>query len=201
MKNMLTRDDFELILSRLKEHPNPKYHLEQYSITPGVATRILFLAKDDIENKVVYDLGCGTGRFAIGAALLGAKVVYGVDIDKEAIDAAKENAKIIENYTHYPIVKKCKWVTKDIKKLKAEADTVIQFPPFTLDKMFFEKALEIGKNVYSIQRATPETEKKLKKICRKFKAKIVKTEKFPYHIPWREGSKSGYVILLVVAKK
>ena len=41
--------------------------------------------KGDIEGKVVCDLGSGTGVLAIGASLLGAASVKGVEIDEKAV--------------------------------------------------------------------------------------------------------------------
>jgi putative methylase len=201
MKKGLREYELGVILSNLKEHPSPKYFLEQYSITPGIAASILFLAKKDIKNKIVFDLGCGTGRFAIGAALLGAKEVYGIDIDQHALDVALMNAKIVENDTGVPVTKICRWMRSDVESISLSCDTVIQFPPFGNDKLFFKKALEIGKNVYSLHRATEKTRAEVEKICKNANAKIIKTKEFPYYIPWEEGGKIGRKILLVVAKK
>lgn len=44
------------------------------------------------KTDILYDLGCGDGRIAIGAAKLGAHAV-GIDINPERIKEAKENAK------------------------------------------------------------------------------------------------------------
>jgi len=44
------------------------------------------------ENSTLLDLGCGSGRFSIGAAKLGFRVT-GVDITPAAISAAKNRAK------------------------------------------------------------------------------------------------------------
>jgi putative methylase len=190
-----------VLLSNLKEHPSPKYFLEQYSITPGIAASILFLAKKDIKNKIVFDLGCGTGRFAIGAALLGAKEVYGVDIDQHALDVALINAKIAEADTGVPVTKICRWIRSDVESISLSCDTVVQFPPFGNDRLFFKKALEIAKSVYSVHRATEKTKAELEKICKEANAKIIKTKEFPYYIAWEEEGKIGRKILLVVVKK
>ncbi len=45
-----------------------------------------------IRDKVVLDMGCGTGVLAILAAKMGAKHVYGIDIDVVAAISAYENA-------------------------------------------------------------------------------------------------------------
>jgi putative methylase len=198
---MINEQILEIILSKLKEHPNPKYFLEQYSITPGIAAHILFLAKKDIKNKVVYDLGCGTGRFAIGAALLGAKVVYGVDIDGDVLKVAKKNAKQADHQSGYHVSKICRWIHSDIRKLKRKVDIVIQFPPFRSDIMFFKKALQLANNVYSIHKASKQTEKKLKEICKNFGVKISKMKKFKYKIEWKEKEKVGREIVIVIVKK
>lgn len=42
-------------------------------------------------DVVVADIGCGSGILSIGAVLLGAKAVYGVDIDPLAVRAARSN--------------------------------------------------------------------------------------------------------------
>ena len=44
-------------------------------------------------NLTVLDVGTGTGILCIAAAKMGAKKVLGIDIDKEAIQVAKNNAK------------------------------------------------------------------------------------------------------------
>ncbi|MDI6807021.1 MAG: 50S ribosomal protein L11 methyltransferase [Candidatus Aenigmarchaeota archaeon] len=201
MKKTLRQYQLGVILSSLKEHPSPKYFLEQYSITPGIAAEVLFLAKKDIKSKVVFDLGCGTGRFAIGAALLGAKEVCGVDMDQHALDVAMMNATMSERDTSMPITKICRWIRSDVESLDASCDTVVQFPPFARDKVFLKKALEISENIYSLHRATPKTKKELEKICKEAKAKIIKTKEFPYYIPWEEEGKIGRKILLVIIKK
>lgn len=203
---MLDQRKLALILSKLKENPNPKYRLEQYSITPSIAASILLLASKDIKNKIVYDLGCGSGRFAIGAALLGAKKVFGVDIDKRALEIGRENVRLVEEKTGARIGNKIEWVCMDVEKLEGRGDTVVQFPPLSgikkdWDIIFLRKALQIAKNVYSIHKHTKATKEKIEKVCEEFKAKIEIEKKFRYKLPWREKKKIGYELLLVVAKR
>lgn len=203
---MLNEQKLAIVLSLLKENPNPKYKLEQYSVTPGMASSVLFLAKEDIKNKKVFDLGCGSGRFGIGAALLGAGEVVFVDIDKDALRVAEENARIAEKKTGVKILEKCRWVCEDVEKISEKGDTVIQFPPFEgmkkdLDVMFFRKALEIARVVYSIHKSSEETRQKLKKVCEEFDAKIELEKGFKYKLPWKEENKISYEVFLLVAKR
>jgi ribosomal protein L11 methyltransferase len=54
---------------------------------------VLHLMQPYVPNKTVLDVGCGSGVLAIGALAFGAKRAHGIDIDPEAIEHAKENAK------------------------------------------------------------------------------------------------------------
>ncbi|MEM6998424.1 MAG: 50S ribosomal protein L11 methyltransferase [Pseudomonadota bacterium] len=58
---------------------------------PTTALCIQWLAENDIKDKTVIDYGCGSGILAMAAAKLGARHVYAVDIDPQAVNAASEN--------------------------------------------------------------------------------------------------------------
>ena len=172
---MMNTRKLALILSKL-EGTSQKYHLLQLSISPETASNILIKSREGIKNKVVYNLGCGTGRFAIGSALLGAKAVYGIDIDRVMLDIAKENMLYGQHLTGIQLSNLCHWRLKDALNIKEECDTVIQFPPVNTDILFFIKGLEIAKNVYSIHK--PDREEELRHLAKKYKSKIVKVKKY-----------------------
>lgn len=46
------------------------------------------------ESQTIADIGCGSGILSIGAILLGAKQVYGVDIDPLAVKASRQNCQL-----------------------------------------------------------------------------------------------------------
>ena len=50
----------------------------------------------ELKDKLVLDIGFGSGILSIAAILFGAKKVVGCDIDPNAITAARENAKLNE---------------------------------------------------------------------------------------------------------
>lgn len=54
----------------------------------------IILKDRSIKSWKVLDVGCGTGILGIAAAKLGAQDVIGVDIDKKAVEIARENAAI-----------------------------------------------------------------------------------------------------------
>lgn len=95
--------------------------------TPGA--EVLYSTVRDFagksENKIIYDLYCGTGTIT---QLLSpnAKKVVGIEIVEEAVEAAKINAKLnnISNCTFL-----CGDVLKTIDELQEKADTIILDPP------------------------------------------------------------------------
>ena len=154
-KRLVRKLDLEKAIAEIQPHPLPKAYFEQYTIPPDVAAEILYIATyvyDDIAEKTIVDLGCGTGRLAIGAALLGAKETLGVDIDQMAVRTAKKNAEKLK------VDKKTNWIIADIEALRGRFDTVLQNPPFGVqrrgaDRRFIEKALEISHRVYSLHKS------------------------------------------------
>ncbi len=157
-KRLVRKLDLEIALAKIQPHPCPKAHLEQYTIPPEVAAEILYVAaytNNDVTDKTILDMGCGTGRLAIGSVLLGAKEAVGIDIDKSAVKAAYNCAEKLgaRERTH--------WIVADIAALRGAFDTVLQNPPFGVqkrkaDRRFLEKALEVGKHVYSLHKSSNE---------------------------------------------
>lgn len=52
-----------------------------------------WLSEQDLHDKIVIDYGCGSGILGIAALLLGARQVYAVDIDPQAVLATNQNAE------------------------------------------------------------------------------------------------------------
>lgn len=59
---------------------------------PTTKLCLTWLANHDLNNKILLDYGTGSGILAIAAKKLGAKKVYAVDIDTQALQAVEENA-------------------------------------------------------------------------------------------------------------
>ena len=149
--NQMKKKELEIRLQQIPTplHPEPRY--EQYTTPASVAADILFLAYqyEDIHNKTVIDLGCGTGIFSIGAKLLGAKHVIGIDIDKTLIQNAQHYAQQHSLEIQY--------LVKPINKVELQGDTVIMNPPFGAqktnqhaDRQFLEKAITLAPIIYSL---------------------------------------------------
>jgi len=141
--------ELEMKLQQLKGFQNPKARLEQYATPAKIAAYILYTAHGlgDVQEKRVMDLGCGTGVFSIGACMLGAKEVTGIDIDQDVITIAIENANNARCHVNYDCLA--------VEKTAGEWDTCIMNPPFGsqtkhADLPFLDKALEISKVIYSL---------------------------------------------------
>ncbi len=150
-RRLIRKLDLERFISQVKSHPSPKVNLEQYTLSESAAATMLYLAAysyGDVVAKRVLDLGCGTGRLALGAAFLQAEWVVGVDIDRTAVKVALENSEEVG------LADRVSWIAGDIDAVTGEFDTVLQNPPFgvhkrSADRRFLEKALAVGCSVYS----------------------------------------------------
>jgi ribosomal protein L11 methyltransferase len=58
---------------------------------PTTALCLAWLANHSLENKTVMDFGCGSGILAIAAYYLGAKKVFAIDHDPQALQATRTN--------------------------------------------------------------------------------------------------------------
>ena len=127
----------------------------------------------DIGEKVIADLGCGTGMLGIGALLLGARKVIFVDSDEKALETAKSNILKVESEDYS--LGKTEFICKDIGELELKADVVFQNPPFGTkvshnDVFFLENALKTAPIVYSFHKS--ETKGFLERFSSKKNAKI-----------------------------
>jgi ribosomal protein L11 methyltransferase len=59
---------------------------------PTTAMCLAWLAAEDIRERDVVDYGCGSGILAMAAATLGARRVWAVDNDCQALEATRRNA-------------------------------------------------------------------------------------------------------------
>ena len=150
----MTLKQLEMTLQRLRGFSRPQAALEQYQTPAPLAARLLYhaLMKGDIEGKTVCDLGCGTGILAIGAALLGAALVTGVDIDERALVVARENADLLGTDITFLAADLREGGCRD--RIGA-CDTVVMNPPFGAqkahaDRPFIDCAIAAAGVTYSI---------------------------------------------------
>lgn len=153
--------ELESLMQDIAPFENPKIDLEQYPTGPHLASRLLFAVAnsyDEFDGQTVIDLGCGTAMLSIGAAMLGAQHVVGVDVDDNALQVAQQN---VDEYDDpLPI----DFIRCDVRQVAAQArlraDTVLMNPPFGTrrkgaDMEFLRAAFALSRNsVYSLHKSS-----------------------------------------------
>ena len=154
---MITRAQLAITLSKLEGFTNPNPAREQYMTDSEIASQMLWNAfmLGDIKDKIVADLGAGTGALGLGALLLEAKWVIFVEIDPAALEAARRNYEKLR--AQFGLGNNVTFINSDIGLYSKEVDTVIENPPFGVqnehaDRPFLLKAFEIGKIVHSLHK-------------------------------------------------
>jgi len=150
----IRKHDLAIAIQKVNPHPKPVVSLEQYTIPADLAAEILFTAcyaYDDIREKCVLDLGTGTGRLALGASILGAETVVGVDIDASSIRAPSQSANVLREEVI--------WIVGDIGIIRGTFDTVVMNPPFGTkrphaDLQFLQCAQNLASVIYSIHKSS-----------------------------------------------
>ncbi len=176
---MLSKSSIAITLSKLESFKERNIKLEQYESPSEVVAEIVWTAYmlKDIQGKTILDAGTGTGLFTIASLLLGAKRVYSVDVDKNALEVCKNNLDKLDL--------KSEIINKDISKFDKTTDVVIQNPPFGTkekhaDKVFLEKAFKTAKIVYSLHKST--TKKFVESIARDNNYKITHIWEFNFEL-------------------
>nr|CAG4638685.1 EOG090X0BVL [Cyclestheria hislopi] len=160
----LKRKELEQYLQDVNGFEKPKILLEQYETRPHIAACMLHTIESvygDLSGKSVLDLGCGCSILSIGAGMLEASYVLGIDIDIDALQIAQRNVEEFEltniDFIHCNV----KSVPDVVHGEKF--DTVVMNPPFGtkhnkgLDTLFIEIALKCVKNtgvIYSLHKTS-----------------------------------------------
>ncbi len=94
----ITKSGLAIMLSQLETFRLPSIKAEQYSTDSESAAELLWFAHmhRNIEDKVIGDLGAGTGILGLGALMLGAKRVYFVENCRSALKTAHSNLEHLE---------------------------------------------------------------------------------------------------------
>ncbi len=178
--------DLEITLESIERSGEYEVSLEQYPTPSRIASTILFAAQmehGDIIDKTVIDLGCGDGIFALGAALLGAQRVIGIDVQSKALKVSQMNSRLLGTEGTVD------WVLGDASSLQLHrlVDTVVSNPPFGVKKRgadlrFLRKAISIADVTYSIHLAGDKNRIFLEKEVENLGARVTQIETFQFPI-------------------
>lgn len=176
---MNSKKQLEIKLSKLTQLDSPDPNIEQYTIPSNIAAEVLWIAhmNNDIKNKVIADLGCGNGILGIGSLLLGARKVFLLDSESNAILTTKKNLRDLK-LENYVILREY------VENFDKKVDLVIQNPPFGVqiehaDRIFLIKAMENSRKIYSLHKL--ESKNFIEALARdnNFKIKDILTLEFP----------------------
>ncbi|MGI0071427.1 MAG: METTL5 family protein [Thermoplasmata archaeon] len=153
----MRRSELVQHLDRIPGPPRPRAELEQVVTPAEAAAELLFdaLGAGDLEGRSVLDLGTGTGRLAIGAALLGAGPVVGVDVDPASVELARAAGEAVGVEVEFAV--------GEVEGWTRSADTVVSNPPFGAqrrhaDRPFWDAAFRsAGRSVYAFAHADSRT--------------------------------------------
>ena len=126
-RRIIRKLDLELFLSKIKPQPTLKASLEQYTISESIPATLLHIAtytNNDIVGKNIIDLGCGTGRLALGAGDMGAE-----NQSQELISTKIPLRIAAENARELRVFANTQFVVGDISTVKGDFDTALQNPP------------------------------------------------------------------------
>jgi len=148
-------------LQEVDEFDEPKILLEQYPTRPHIAACMIHTIAssfDDIEDRIILDLGCGSGVLAIGCVMLGAGAVIGVDIDPDALDVCQQNLEAFD-MDNVDLVNTS--VRQIDSVMRDKVEVVVMNPPFGtkhnkgLDLEFLEQGIKLAtRAVYSLHKTS-----------------------------------------------
>jgi putative methylase len=175
------RSELVRSLSRVPFPEDPRADLEQVGTPAEAAAELLFAAVrlDGLDGRSVLDLGAGTGRLAVGAALLGANPVVGVEVDPALVRiarAAAERAGVA-----------VKFVVADVAAYDRPTDVVVMNPPFGAqrrhaDRPFWDRAFALARrSVHAFALADSRTFIASRAVARN--AQVLETQPVAWDLP------------------
>ena len=178
--------DLEIALQSIERMEDLDISLEQYPTPANIAASIIYAAHmeyDDIRGRVVCDLGCGDGIFALGSALMGANHAIGVDVQSKALKVSRRNSAMLGTEGTID------WILMDVSslELRKSIDTVISNPPFGVKKRgadlrFLSKAISIANVTYSLHLAGEKNRTFLERAIGNLGGKVTGIETFEFPI-------------------
>ena len=155
---MVSRRDVERALEAVGDFDEPDVSREQYLTPPPLASHLCHLAwiSGDLHDRVVVDLGTGTGTLALATRFYDPATIVGIDVDGDALAIARTNERRLFDR---PSIQ---WVLGDATSapLAVHDATVLANPPFGAqasnrhaDRRFLDTASTLGAVSYTIHNA------------------------------------------------
>ena len=155
--------------------------LEQVATPAEAAANLLNLLdrRFGLAGRSVLDLGSGTGRLAIGAALLGANPVVGVEVDARLVPVARAAARAARALASFHVADVAHWVRP--------ADIVVMNAPFGAqrrhaDRPFWDRALALARMAVGAF-ASSASRTFIARLALERDAQVIEVEPVPWNLP------------------
>lgn len=177
----MRRAELVRALERIPPPASPRADLEQV-VTPAERAADLLettATEGGLVGRSVIDLGSGTGRLAIGAALLGAGPVLGIETDPECVRAALEAAEKLSVDVEF----RC----AEVQDFHGASDYVVMNPPFGAqrrgaDRPFWDAAFATAEQaIFAFALSESRTFIARRAVARS--AHVVATRPVPWELP------------------
>ncbi|HTS33998.1 MAG TPA: 50S ribosomal protein L11 methyltransferase [Thermoplasmata archaeon] len=177
----MRRSELVRALARIPSPARPRADLEQVVTPPERAADLLEAAIADggLDGRSVVDLGSGTGRLAIGAALLGARPVVGAEADPDLVERARAAAEAAGVRVDFRAL--------DVGEFSGPADVVVMNPPFGAqrrgaDRPFWDAAFATARDrIFAFSLSESRTFIARRAVARS--AHVVATRPVPWELP------------------
>ncbi|HLM69813.1 MAG TPA: methyltransferase [Thermoplasmata archaeon] len=177
----MRRDELVRRIQSVPTPPRPAATLEQV-VTPAEAAADLLASLDrryGLEGRSVLDLGCGTGRLAIGASLLGAAPVVGVEVDATLLPVARAAARTAGATVEFR--------RSDVTDWDRPAEFVVMNPPFGAqtkhaDRPFWDRAFSLARRSVGAF-ASSASRTFIARLALDRSAHVIEVEPVPWNLP------------------
>ena len=146
-------------LAAVEAFQSPRVELEQYQTPAELAATLVHTAdlQGDIADRLILDLGCGTGMLALAATVFEPAAVVGLELDGAALETARRNERTLS------LPQPVSWVRGDVTRSPLCPQgpvTVLMNPPFGAqtgnehaDRAFLDTAATVADVSYSVHNA------------------------------------------------
>ena len=174
----------EELVRRIQSVPTPSEPsapLEQVVTPAETAVDLLTLLdrRFGLAGRSVLDLGSGTGRLAIGAALFGAIPVVGLEVDARLVPIARAAARAVGARVEFRI--------SDVATWGRPADIVVMNAPFGAqrrhaDRPFWDRALALARTAIGAF-ASSASRTFIAQLALDRGAHVIEVEPVPWNLP------------------
>lgn len=163
---------YETLLSVQQSRPETSPPTERFFVCPHVLSRFfsLIAIDDQVLDTCVLDLGTGSGSLAIGASLVGAGYVLGVDCDERILKECSENVQFYQRFYgddggNIDLMKGDVTLESFLLPFDECFDVVLMNPPSNLELPFVKAAFSLHPEiVYAI--LSPEVRNECKRMAK-----------------------------------